>query len=74
MITLHCMVCTCEMPIDRPRKSKTCSPECQRTLNNERRQERAVKFCRLCGRRFTKVKELDTVLRKHTAIAAKVGG
>lgn len=74
MIDLHCMVCTRKMPDDRPRKAKTCSAECQRVLNNARRQERAGKVCRLCNRRFGKVKELEPVLSKHNAIAAKVGG
>lgn len=71
---LFCMVCRGEIPKERGKRAKTCTRECQVALNDGKRQERAEKFCRTCGRRFAKKKELEPVRSPHNAIAAKVGG
>jgi hypothetical protein len=42
-----------------------CSTDCRRDFRNRKRQERAGKLCRLCGRRMPKPKELGAVPREH---------
>lgn len=57
MISLHCVICTGEIPEDRARRrARTCSLDCQRLLNNLKREQHASRKCRLCGRRFRTAK------------------
>jgi len=68
MITF-CILCKSEIPAVRQRRgAATCSVECQRELRRQRRSERTLMFCRLCGRRGRQPKIVGPVLHEHSAV------
>jgi predicted nucleic acid-binding Zn ribbon protein len=67
----YCTICKAEIDEKRyARGSRFCSPECAKTASKERRDWRASKACRLCGRRLphpkVKREELGQVPGEHT--------
>ena len=68
MIT-YCILCRAEIPEKRARRGAiTCSPDHQQEYRRQRRSERALKFCRLCGRKARRPKVVASVLQEHSAI------
>jgi hypothetical protein len=66
----HCMVCKAEISEKRyARNCRFCGPECAKTYAKQRRDWRASKQCRLCGRRLphpkVKQEELGQVPNQH---------
>lgn len=56
-MTVFCVLCKSEIPVARQRRaSVTCSPACQQEYRHQRRNERALWKCRLCGRKARRPK------------------
>jgi hypothetical protein len=65
-MTTFCILCRAEMNEKRARRGAvTCSPDHQQEYRRQRRSERALKFCRLCGRKARRPKAVASVLLKH---------
>jgi predicted nucleic acid-binding Zn ribbon protein len=69
----YCTVCTKEIDEKRyARGSRFCSSECAKAHSKERRDWRASKACRLCGRRLPRPKvkqeESGQLPNEHTVI------
>jgi hypothetical protein len=45
-----------------------CTPECHKAFRARKRNERADKFCRLCGRPNRRKREADPLRSEHTVI------
>jgi hypothetical protein len=72
MIT-YCILCREPIPEKRQRRgAATCKVECQRELRRQRRSERALMFCRLCGRRGRQPKVVGPVLHEHAPESAPI--
>jgi hypothetical protein len=65
-LSKHCVVCTAE----HQERGWFCSDKCRKEYRNAKRNEKAGKKCRLCGRRLPKPRdskpEIDAVPREHT--------
>lgn len=67
-MTTYCVLCRAEIPEERQhRRAVTCSPEHQREYRRQRRSQRAMAVCRLCGRPLRKKSKSEPVLMQHTA-------
>jgi hypothetical protein len=65
-MTTYCILCRCPIPEKRQRRGAcTCSKEHQREYRRQRRSERALRDCRLCGRKARKPKAAEPVLMEH---------
>jgi hypothetical protein len=68
-MTTYCILCRAEIPEKRARRGAvTCSPAHHQEYRGQRRSERALRFCRLCGRKARKLKVVGPVLVEHSAI------
>jgi hypothetical protein len=68
-MTTFCILCQQPIPADRQRRGAvTCSSEHQREYRRLRRSDRALRFCRLCGRKAKKLKDHGAVLMEHSEI------
>lgn len=66
-MTTYCVLCRALIPEDRQRRGAvTCCPEHQREYRRQRRSERALKFCRLCGRKARRQKPVEAVRMEHS--------
>lgn len=64
-----CILCREPIPEDRQRRGAvTCSTTHAMEYRRQRRDERALRFCRLCGRPARKVKPLKAVLHEHSGL------
>jgi hypothetical protein len=65
-MTTYCVLCREPIPADRQRRGAvTCSSDHQREYRRQRRNERALRNCRLCGRKTKKLKSMGPVLMEH---------
>jgi hypothetical protein len=68
-MTTFCILCQQPIPADRQRRGAvTCSSEHQREYRRLRRADRALRFCRLCGRKAKKLRDHGAVLMEHSEI------
>jgi hypothetical protein len=68
-MTTFCILCQQPIPVDRQRRGAvTCSSEHQQEYRRLRRSDRALRFCRLCGRKAKKLKDHGAVLMEHSEI------
>jgi hypothetical protein len=66
-MNIFCILCKAPIPEKRQRRgAATCSPEHQREYRRQRRAERALVNCRLCGRKARRPKAVAAVLMEHT--------
>ena len=73
MITFFCVLCREPIPPERQKRhAVTCSPDHQKEYRRQRRSERALMFCRLCGRRGRQPKVVGPVLHEHSAVVEPI--
>ena len=61
MLSLHCVVCSNVIDEKRARRGAvTCSTECSKELSKRRRDDKATRNCRLCGRRMRAPRAMDS--------------
>ena len=74
-MTTFCILCQQPISADRQRRGAvTCSSEHQREYRRLRRSDRALRFCRLCGRKAKKLKTTEPVLMEHSEIYVSCHG
>jgi hypothetical protein len=68
-MTVFCVLCKLEISPERARRGAvTCSKEHQQEYRRQQRSERALKLCRLCGRKARRPKIAAPVPVEHMAI------
>lgn len=68
-----CILCREPIPEDRQRRGAvTCSTDHAREYRRQRRAERSLRFCRLCGRAAKRKKLEQPVLHEHNEILESV--
>jgi predicted nucleic acid-binding Zn ribbon protein len=68
-MTTFCILCRTLIPEDRQRRGAvTCCSDHQKEYRRQRRSERALRFCRLCGRKARKPTRVEPVLHEHDGI------
>jgi hypothetical protein len=73
MTNTFCILCREPIPEDRQRRGAvTCCPDHAREYRRQRRAERSLRFCRLCGRPAKRKKLSEPVLHEHSEILEAV--
>src|SRR5271157_4714192 len=68
-----CILCRKPIPENRKRRGAvTCCPDHAREYRCQRRAERSLRFCRLCGRPAKRTKPSGPVLHEHSGILEAV--
>jgi hypothetical protein len=70
-LNIRCVICAELVPEERSKRGAiTCTPEHGKELGKRRRDDKAGKSCRLCGRR-TRKPRVERVLTEQGAIESR---